>query len=140
MDPAVHLRMLEVAAAHGSHFDSCQMPLHLMDAHLRSFAQQVIPKLVEKGIAMPGMKPMGGPQERNGHLRRVPALHAESSGFRGDHRMREHGTVRSGDGSRGQETDLADGLSSPWFNRGSVDGVGLELAGFSPHRHAATRC
>src|ERR1039457_7184126 len=31
-DPAVHLRMLEVAAAHGFHFDSCQMPLNLMEA------------------------------------------------------------------------------------------------------------
>src|ERR1035437_7383641 len=58
-DPAVHLRMLEVAAAHGFHFDSCQMPLNLMDAHFRSFAQQVLPKLVEQGIAVLGMKSMG---------------------------------------------------------------------------------
>src|ERR1035437_5024543 len=39
-------------------------------------------------------------QERNGHSHRVPALRAESAGFRGDHRIREHGTARSGDGSR----------------------------------------
>jgi aryl-alcohol dehydrogenase-like predicted oxidoreductase len=58
-DPYVHLRMLEVAAAHNFHFDSCQMPLNVMDAHFRSFGQQVLPKLVEQGIAVLGMKPMG---------------------------------------------------------------------------------
>jgi predicted aldo/keto reductase-like oxidoreductase len=58
-DPYVHLRMLEVAQAHAFHFDSCQMPLNVMDAHFRSFGQQVLPKLVEQGIAVLGMKPMG---------------------------------------------------------------------------------
>jgi predicted aldo/keto reductase-like oxidoreductase len=58
-DPAVHLRMLEVAAQHKFHFDACQMPLNPMDAHFRSFANQVVPKLVEQGIAVLGMKPMG---------------------------------------------------------------------------------
>ncbi len=58
-DPAVHLRMLEVAARHNFHFDSCQMPLNVMDAHFRSFADEVVPKLVEQGIAVLGMKPMG---------------------------------------------------------------------------------
>src|SRR5215468_2233841 len=36
-DPAVHLRMLEVAAQHRFHFDACQMPLNVMDYHFRSF-------------------------------------------------------------------------------------------------------
>jgi len=58
-DPAVHLRMLEVAAAHNFHFDSAQMPLNVLDAHFRSFAHQVVPKLVEQGIAVLGMKPFG---------------------------------------------------------------------------------
>jgi aryl-alcohol dehydrogenase-like predicted oxidoreductase len=58
-DPAVHLRMLEVAAAHGFHFDTCQLPLNLMDAHFRSFAQGVVPKLVAQGVGVLGMKPMG---------------------------------------------------------------------------------
>jgi aryl-alcohol dehydrogenase-like predicted oxidoreductase len=58
-DPLVHLRMLEVAAQHKFHFDSCQMPLNPMDAHFRSFANNVVPKLVEQGIAVLGMKPMG---------------------------------------------------------------------------------
>ena len=36
-DPLVHLRMLEAAAQHSCHFDTCQMPLNVMDAHFRSF-------------------------------------------------------------------------------------------------------
>ena len=43
-DPAVHLRMLEVAGQHGFHFDAAQMPLNLLDAQFRSFAQLVVPK------------------------------------------------------------------------------------------------
>src|SRR5215470_953194 len=57
-DPLVHLRMLEVAAAHKFHFDSCQMPLNVLDAHFRSFGQQVVPRLVKEGIAVLGMKPL----------------------------------------------------------------------------------
>jgi predicted aldo/keto reductase-like oxidoreductase len=57
-DPVVHLRMLEVAQAHKFHFDSAQMPLNILDAQFRSFGQQVVPKLVEQGIAVLGMKPM----------------------------------------------------------------------------------
>ena len=57
-DPAVHLRMLEVAGQHGFHFDAAQMPLNLLDAHFRSFAHQVVPKLVAQGIGVLGMKPM----------------------------------------------------------------------------------
>src|ERR1700682_4582337 len=57
-DPAVHLRMLDVAAQHKFHFDSCQMPLNVMDAHFRSFTHEVVPRLVKEGIAVLGMKPM----------------------------------------------------------------------------------
>ena len=57
-DPFVHERMLEVAKQHNFHFDSCQMPLNVMDAHFRSFAHNVVPKLVSQGIAVLGMKPM----------------------------------------------------------------------------------
>jgi len=57
-DPTIHLRMLEVAAAHDFHFDACQMPLNVMDAHFRSFAHQVVPVLVDRGVAVVGMKPM----------------------------------------------------------------------------------
>jgi predicted aldo/keto reductase-like oxidoreductase len=58
-DPAVHARMLDVAAAHKFHFDSCQMPLNVMDAHFRSFERDVLPRLVREGIGVLGMKPMG---------------------------------------------------------------------------------
>jgi aryl-alcohol dehydrogenase-like predicted oxidoreductase len=57
-DPIVHLRMLDVAAENKFHFDSCQMPLNVMDAHFRSFARQVVPRLVREGIAVLGMKPL----------------------------------------------------------------------------------
>jgi aryl-alcohol dehydrogenase-like predicted oxidoreductase len=59
-DPIVHLRMLEMAAQHKFHFDTCQMPLNVMDYHFRSFAQQVVPKCVEQGVAVLAMKTMGG--------------------------------------------------------------------------------
>jgi aryl-alcohol dehydrogenase-like predicted oxidoreductase len=34
------------------------MPLNPMDAHFRSFEKQVLPRLVQQGIAVLGMKPM----------------------------------------------------------------------------------
>ena len=75
-DPAVHLRMLEVAAAHHFHFDACQMPLNVMDAHFRSFGQEVVPKLVQQGIAVLGMKPMGnGNVLRSGVVTPIECLH-----------------------------------------------------------------
>jgi aryl-alcohol dehydrogenase-like predicted oxidoreductase len=57
-DPMVHLRMLEVAGGHKFRFDTCQMPLNVMDAHFRSFGRQVLPKLVELGMGVLGMKPL----------------------------------------------------------------------------------
>jgi predicted aldo/keto reductase-like oxidoreductase len=57
-DPHIHLHMLEVAREHGFAFDTAQMPLNVMDAHYRSFATLVVPKLVEQNIGVLGMKPM----------------------------------------------------------------------------------
>ena len=57
-DPLVHLRMLEQAQQHKFHFDSAQMPLNILDAQFRSFAKQVVPKLVEQGTAVLAMKTM----------------------------------------------------------------------------------
>jgi predicted aldo/keto reductase-like oxidoreductase len=57
-DPIVHLRMLDLAAQQGFHFDSAQMPLNVLDYHFRSFAHQVVPRLVKEGIAVLGMKPL----------------------------------------------------------------------------------
>lgn len=60
-DPLVHLRMLEVAKQNNFRFDAVQMPLNVMDAHFRSFEQQVLPILVEEQIGVLGMKSMGDP-------------------------------------------------------------------------------
>jgi predicted aldo/keto reductase-like oxidoreductase len=58
-NPAMHLHMLEMAAAHQFHFDAVQMPLNAMDAHYESFSQKVLPVLVKNEIGVLGMKPMG---------------------------------------------------------------------------------
>src|SRR6267154_770088 len=60
-DPFVHLRMLDIAAAHQFRFDAVQMPLNVMDAHFRSFEHQVLPRLVADEIGVLGMKSMGDP-------------------------------------------------------------------------------
>lgn len=57
-DPLVHLRMLDVAAQHDFHFDTCQMPLNVMDYHFRSFSHSVVPRLVKEGIGVLAMKTM----------------------------------------------------------------------------------
>jgi aryl-alcohol dehydrogenase-like predicted oxidoreductase len=75
-DPLVHLRMLDVAAAHRFRFDTCQMPLNLMDAHFRSFERMVLPRLVDLGIGVLGMKSMGdGNLLRSGRVKPIECLH-----------------------------------------------------------------
>jgi aryl-alcohol dehydrogenase-like predicted oxidoreductase len=54
--PAIHLKML----AHDYPFDAVQMPLNCFDATYRSFEQQVLPELQQRGIAALGMKSLGG--------------------------------------------------------------------------------
>jgi len=58
-DPAVHLRMLEVAKAHDFHYDTVQMPINVMDAHFRSFTHQVMPVALQQGIGVLAMKTFG---------------------------------------------------------------------------------
>ena len=55
-DPHIHLHTLEVAAEHGFKFDTAQMPLNVMDAHYRSFANLLVPELVKQNIGILGMK------------------------------------------------------------------------------------
>jgi len=55
-DPALHLRML----SYNFPFDTVQMPLNCFDANFRSFEQQVLPELLQRGIAPIGMKSLGG--------------------------------------------------------------------------------
>jgi aryl-alcohol dehydrogenase-like predicted oxidoreductase len=75
-DPIVHVRMLEIAAGHKFHFDSCQMPLNVLDAHFRSFEKNALPKLTEQGIAVLGMKPLAeGEIPRSGVASAIECLH-----------------------------------------------------------------
>ena len=58
-DPSIHLRMLE----HDFPFDTVQMPLNCFDATFRSFEQNVLPVATRRGIAVLGMKSLGGSGE-----------------------------------------------------------------------------
>jgi len=57
--PAIHLKMLEVAAAHRFTFDTVQMPVNVMDAHYESFERRVIPAAAKTNTAVLAMKPLG---------------------------------------------------------------------------------
>ena len=54
--PEIHLDML----SHGFPFDSVQMPLNCFDATFRSFELLVLPEAQRQGLAVLGMKSMGG--------------------------------------------------------------------------------
>ena len=58
-DPSVLLRMFEIAGKQNFHFDTVQMPINVMDAHFRSFLNQVAPKAQDYGTAILGMKTFG---------------------------------------------------------------------------------
>jgi uncharacterized protein len=58
-NPEIHLKML----AHDFPFDTVQMPLNALDATFRSFEQQVLPEAKKRGIAVLGMKSLGGSGE-----------------------------------------------------------------------------
>ncbi len=55
-DPRIHLKMLGQPFA----WDAAQMPINVMDAHYRSFQNEVVPVCREKGVGVIGMKSMGG--------------------------------------------------------------------------------
>jgi aryl-alcohol dehydrogenase-like predicted oxidoreductase len=60
-DPSVHLRMFETADKHSFHFDAVQMPINVMDAHFRSFLNEVVPVAQQHGTAILAMKTFGDP-------------------------------------------------------------------------------
>ena len=75
-DPQIHLRMFEVAAQHGFHFDTVQMPVNAMDAHFRSFTHNVIPVAQKAGTGVLAMKTFGdGYILRSGTIDPIEALH-----------------------------------------------------------------
>ena len=55
-DPSIHLKMLGKSYS----WSAVQMPLNVMDVHFRSFQKQVLPELNKRGIAVLGMKSLGG--------------------------------------------------------------------------------
>lgn len=62
-DPEIHLKML----SHDFPFDTVQMPLNCFDATFRSFETQVLPEATRRGIAVLGMKSLGGSGEMVKH-------------------------------------------------------------------------
>jgi uncharacterized protein len=62
-DPEIHLRMLD----HDFPFDTVQMPLNCFDASFRSFEMRVLPEAARRGIAVLGMKSLGGSGEMVRH-------------------------------------------------------------------------
>jgi predicted aldo/keto reductase-like oxidoreductase len=58
-NPSIHLAMLNGGFA----FDTIQMPLNPFDYSYRSFQQEVLPVAVQRGLAVFGMKSMGGSGE-----------------------------------------------------------------------------
>ncbi|RLT42715.1 MAG: aldo/keto reductase [Chloroflexi bacterium] len=54
--PHILQKMLDMDFA----WDTCQMPVNVPDAHYRSFQNQILPQLVERGIGTIGMKSLGG--------------------------------------------------------------------------------
>jgi aryl-alcohol dehydrogenase-like predicted oxidoreductase len=62
-NPAIHLKML----SHDFPFDTVQMPLNALDATFKSFEQQVLPEANKRGIAVLGMKSLGGSGEIVSH-------------------------------------------------------------------------
>jgi aryl-alcohol dehydrogenase-like predicted oxidoreductase len=58
-DPAIHLKVL----SYDYPFDTVQMPLNCFDATYHSFENQVLPEATRRGIAVLGMKSLGGSGE-----------------------------------------------------------------------------
>jgi uncharacterized protein len=71
-NPSIHLAMLNG----GFPFDTIQMPLNPFDFSYRSFQQEVLPVAAQRGLAVFGMKSMGGSGEMisNGALTPTEAL------------------------------------------------------------------
>lgn len=55
-DPRIHLKMLAKPFA----WDAAQMPINVMDAHYRSFQNEVVPVCLKKNIGVLGMKGLAG--------------------------------------------------------------------------------
>jgi len=63
-DPMIHLKML--AKPHD--WDSAQMPINVMDAHYRSFQNDVVPVCLQQNVGVIGMKSLAGGPPRKGRI------------------------------------------------------------------------
>jgi uncharacterized protein len=59
-DPRIHLKMLHKPYD----WDTAQMPINVMDAHYRSFQNEVVPVCLAKQVGVLGMKSLGGGSPR----------------------------------------------------------------------------
>ena len=106
--PAIHLKMLEAAAAHRFTFDTVQMPLNVMDAHYDSFERRVLPVTDKSGVAVLAMKPLGSgmflrsaaAREAAGLPDGLPPLRDGIVRVGRDHRVRVDARSRAGAGRR----------------------------------------
>jgi diketogulonate reductase-like aldo/keto reductase len=57
--PEIHRKMFQVAAQHGFHFDTVQMPVNIMDAHYDSFQDMIFPIAQQQKTAVLAMKTFG---------------------------------------------------------------------------------
>ena len=55
-DPRIHKAMLDKPYD----WDTVQMPINMMDAHFRSFSQEIVPPCLERNAGIIGMKSLGG--------------------------------------------------------------------------------
>lgn len=63
------LRFLEVSKEHGFAFDTCQIPVNLVDSSFNSYLKNAVPALNEQGVGVLAMKTMSG-----GRLTGGPAM------------------------------------------------------------------
>ncbi len=76
-DPRIHLDMLNRPFL----WDTCQMPVNVMDSQYRSFIHQVIPVCRDRGIGVIGMKGLGGGYPGGAILEKTDLTSAECYRF-----------------------------------------------------------
>jgi predicted aldo/keto reductase-like oxidoreductase len=56
--PELFISFMDTAKKQGVIFDAAMMPINALDAHFRSFVRGVVPRMINEGTAVLGMKPM----------------------------------------------------------------------------------
>jgi aryl-alcohol dehydrogenase-like predicted oxidoreductase len=71
-----HPAYLRAMLAKPFEWDTCQLPINVMDASFRSFQAEVVPECLAKGVGVVGMKGLGGYRAAIVHEGGVPAATA----------------------------------------------------------------